>query len=137
MKVKSCGIIPVLKQNNKIKFLLIQHQAGHWAFPKGGVEQGETEAETAKRELREETGIKDFKTLNDIYFTEKYSFEKDGKKYDKMVKYFLAWVRNSEVKLLKSELQNYRWLEYAEAIKLITYEDAKNILRQVNKYLIQ
>ncbi len=133
MKIKSCGIIPFVKQNHKIKFLLVQHQAGHWSFPKGRIKKGEREIETAKRELVEETGLKDFEILKNICFTEKYGFEKDGKKYDKEVRYFLALVKSSKVKLSRSELQAYRWLGFKEAVKLITHESARDILRECVK----
>lgn len=135
MKIKSCGIIPILKQNDKIKFLLIQHQTGHWSFPKGRQEKTETQPETAQRELIEETGIKDFKILNDIYFTEKYDFEENGEKYDKEVKYFVALVKNPKVKLLKSELKNYRWVEFDKAMELITYASTKDIFKIAQKYI--
>ena len=133
MKIKSCGIIPVLKQNNKTKFLLIHHQVGHWSFPKGRMEKDETEIETAKRELIEETNIKDFKILDNLYFTEKYSFKEGNKKYDKQVKYFVALIKNPKVKILEAELQDYKWLNFDDAIELITFEGAKNILKRVNK----
>ena len=133
MKIKSCGIIPILKQKNKIKFLLIRHQVGHWSFPKGRMEKDETEIETAKRELIEETNIKDFKILDNLYFTEKYSFKEGNKKYDKQVKYFVALIKNPKVKILEAELQDYKWLNFDDAIELITFEGAKNILKRVNK----
>ena len=50
---KSCGA--VIFDNDKV--LVIQQVAGHWGFPKGHVEQGETELETAKREIKEETNL--------------------------------------------------------------------------------
>jgi bis(5'-nucleosidyl)-tetraphosphatase len=133
MKIKSCGIVPVLKQNNNIKFLLIHHQVGHWSFPKGRMEKDETEIETAKRELIEETSIKDFEILNDLYFTEKYSFKEGDKKYDKQVKYFVALIKNPKVKILEAELQDYKWLNFNNALKLITFQGAKTILKKVNR----
>lgn len=132
MKTKSCGIIPILKEKNKkIKFLLVQHNSGHWSFPKGGIKKGETEIETAQRELKEETGIIAFEILNNIWFTKKYSFKKDGQSYDKTVRYFLAWVKNPKIKLLKPELQNYKWAEFEKAMEIITYPSAKNIIKKI------
>ena len=51
---KSCGII---LYNEKKEYLIIRHVAGHWDFPKGHVENSETEEETALREILEETGL--------------------------------------------------------------------------------
>ncbi|MFH1332713.1 MAG: NUDIX domain-containing protein, partial [archaeon] len=55
IKEKSAGVIVY----NNGEFLILQYTAGHWDFPKGHIEKGETERETALRELKEETGITD------------------------------------------------------------------------------
>ena len=56
-KEKSCGAI-VYREKDGVEILLIKHKnGGHWAFPKGHVENKETEEETALREIREETGL--------------------------------------------------------------------------------
>ena len=57
-KEKSCGAI-VYREKDGVEILLIKHKnGGHWAFPKGHVENKETEEETALREIWEETGLK-------------------------------------------------------------------------------
>ena len=50
-KEKSCGCI-IIKDD---EVLLIKHNKGHWDFPKGHMEEGETEKQTAVREVKEET----------------------------------------------------------------------------------
>ena len=55
---KSCGGVVYKMENGVPHFVLIKHRkGGHWAFPKGHMEQGESERETARREIREETGV--------------------------------------------------------------------------------
>ena len=55
---KSCGAIVARKTESGREILLIRHvNGGHWAFPKGHVEKGETEEQTALREILEETGL--------------------------------------------------------------------------------
>lgn len=55
---KSCGGVVYKIENGTPYFLLIKHRkGGHWAFPKGHMEFGESERETARREIREETGV--------------------------------------------------------------------------------
>ena len=54
---KSCGAICYTREEGAPRVLVICHRyGGHWAFPKGHVEAGESEEETAMREVREETG---------------------------------------------------------------------------------
>lgn len=54
---KSCGAVVVREDAGQKEILLIRHNAGHWAFPKGHMEEGETEVQTASREIQEETGL--------------------------------------------------------------------------------
>ena len=55
---KSCGVLPYRLQNGLQEFLLVyEHYSQCWSLPKGHMEAGETEAETALRELKEETGL--------------------------------------------------------------------------------
>ena len=56
-KEKSCGGIIYKQENEVYKFLRIKPILGHWGFSKCHVEDGETEVETAIREIKEETGF--------------------------------------------------------------------------------
>jgi 8-oxo-dGTP pyrophosphatase MutT (NUDIX family) len=58
IKEKSCGAVVFTRVNNKIKYLLIRSLTGTYGFPKGHVEAGETEEQTALREVFEEVGVK-------------------------------------------------------------------------------
>ena len=77
---KSCGIVLF----HSDEFLIIQHSVkpnvteGHWDFPKGHVEENETEFETAVRELKEETGITDFLLIDNFKHRISYSFHKNN-----------------------------------------------------------
>ena len=56
-KEKSCGAVIYKFEENELYVLLLKHNLGHWSFAKGHVESGETEVETAKREVNEEVGV--------------------------------------------------------------------------------
>lgn len=135
MKDKSFGVIPVLRKGESYYFLLIQHHAGHWAFPKGHAEKGESEAETAKREFEEEIGIKKFKIVPRVCFIERYKYKLGGKLIDKTVKYFLAFVKDKTVKIQEKEISDYKWVSFNEALELITYKETDNVLKEVKEYL--
>ena len=58
IREKSCGPLVYRKKQDRLELLLIRHKnGGHWSFPKGHVETGETEPQTALREIKEETGL--------------------------------------------------------------------------------
>ncbi|MBE9186505.1 NUDIX domain-containing protein [Microcoleus sp. LEGE 07076] len=149
MKDDAFGIVPVFSRDADTSFLLIQHQAGHWAFPKGHAEPGESALETAKRELEEETGIRDYEVLEEPSFVEHYSFvqesaptsvkhyafAKQGEVIEKTVTYFVAFVNSMDVVLQVEEVQNSAWISFEEAINLISFEGNRGILREVKAYL--
>jgi len=135
MEDKSFGVILVMKKDNEWLFLLIQHNHGHWAFPKGHPEQGESEIATAKREFEEEAGVKEYELKENVSFVENYPYQgKDGV-IKKQVKYFLAVVNKPDVSLQKEELQNFKWVDYEEALELITFDEAKEILKEANNLI--
>ncbi|MEG4576175.1 NUDIX domain-containing protein [Microcoleus sp. N3A4] len=135
MKDECFGIVPIFGKEADALFLLIQHQAGHWAFPKGHANPGESPAETARREFEEETGISDFEMLDEPTFTEHYSFVKDGEQIEKSVTYFLGFVKSMEVVLQEEEVQNSAWLSVEEAVKRITFDANRQMFGEVKAYL--
>jgi len=125
---KSCGCIVI---NNKNEVLLIHHNGGHWDFPKGHVEDGETEIETAKREVKEETNI-DVEINEKFRYTIKYSPKQD---VIKEVVYFLAKNINDSKKAQIEEVSEVNWFSYEEAIEKITYDNARYLLKKAKEDL--
>jgi 8-oxo-dGTP pyrophosphatase MutT (NUDIX family) len=136
MEERSCGIIPIRYKKTQPEFLLIQHHAGHWGFPKGHQEAGENELATARRELFEETGVK-LKKVFPERFVERYQYQRAGKKRKKSVVYFAALVKPGLVKIQKEEIKSYAWLSYRRAIQRIPYEEMKKILRAVKNTVVK
>ena len=131
------GIIPVYTNGEETLFCLIQHAAGHWGFPKGHIDPGESEEQTALREAREEAGITDAKLDTSRVFTESYGFEKNGQQYQKTVRYFLAEVSRTDNVTpdeFKGEIPDMRWSLYPEALELIR-EQSKPLLEEAQEYL--
>lgn len=123
------GVVPVqVGAGGDRRYLLIQHQAGHWAFPKGHAEAGETPLETAHREFQEETGITQYEIIPGIELSENYNFEIKGRYQFKTVRYFPAIVQQTEVKIQLSEIKDFAWLPYAEAMKRLTYAPNRQVL---------
>ena len=131
-------MIPILRKGEQTLFLLIQHNAGHWAFPKGHAERGESDIEAARRELSEETGIASATLDESRIFEERYTktWRGDARKLvRKTVRYYVGEVDNPRVKVQEEEIQNYKWATVDEARKLITYSESRRLLEEAAKYL--
>ena len=71
---KSCGALIFRDEGGKRLYLLLHYAGGHWDFPKGHVEAGESEEQTAKREIQEETGISSIEFLPGFHEAVSYLF---------------------------------------------------------------
>ena len=125
---KSCGAIIV---NEKLEVLLLKHKAGHWAFPKGHVEKNETEEETALREVKEETNL-DIKLNTKFREIVKYS---PAEEVEKEVIYFIGYDIKGKEKPQLEEISEIKWININKAINIVTYENDKELLKKVKKYL--
>ncbi len=133
-KEKSCGAVIYTAEKKKLKFILIQEVNGIWGFPKGHVEDNETEIETATREIWEETGlvVKFYKNFREI---EKYSFETDGKTTDKEVVYFLARFDKQKPKALRREISRITLTDFERAYDTLGHERKKEILTKAQEFI--
>ena len=120
---KSCGA--VIFDGDKV--LVIQQQEGHWGFPKGHVEDGESEVETAIREIKEETNL-------DVEINEKYRYvETYSPKFDvtKDVVFFVAEKIGGNILAQEEEVKKIEWLNINDAMERLTFESSKNVLANV------
>ena len=122
-KEKSCGCIVI--DNDKV--LLVKHNAGHIAFPKGHIEQGETEKECALRETFEETGLK-VKIIDGYRYTQTYFAKQDVLKE---VVYFLAEKKEGTIKKQDEEIASLGFYSFEDAISMISYQDTITLFYKV------
>ena len=111
--------------------LIKNKRSAHWGFPKGHIEHGETEMDTAKREVLEETGLHIELIPN---FVEKSEYSIQGK-IEKSVALFLAKTNDTQTIIQKEEIEDYIWLEYEKAKKLLKFENDISIIDKADKYL--
>jgi bis(5'-nucleosidyl)-tetraphosphatase len=130
---KSCGAVVYVK-NSEVKYLLLQYEAGHWDFVKGNVEEGESEQETTLRELREETGIADAQFISGFKEKISYFYKRQGATVYKEVVFFLMEAKNTDVKLSFEHIA-FDWLTYDEAMKKLTFKNAKDVLQRAREFL--
>tara|TARA_Y100000294_G_scaffold176772_1_gene200155 strand:+ start:3840 stop:4247 length:408 start_codon:yes stop_codon:yes gene_type:complete len=132
-KERSAGAI-VFRKDKEIKYLLLHYEEGHWDFPKGHIEENETAIEALKREVEEETGIKDIEILESFKEHIHYFFRFKKELISKNVVFYLAKTKTKQIKL-SSEHIGFKWLPYDKAVEKSTFKNAKNILENANKFL--
>ena len=130
---KSCGAIIFSEGQEDYEFLLIKHRkGGHWGFPKGHVDEGETEQQTALREIYEETGLS-VELLEGFREEDCYS-PKYG--VSKTAIYFLAKAASQDVTYIFPEIETHEWLNINEALEQLIFESSKQQLRRAYEYLM-
>jgi bis(5'-nucleosidyl)-tetraphosphatase len=129
MREESCGAVIY----HKNEFLLLKYEAGHWGFPKGNRERGETKLETAVREVKEETGITDLE-FADFEKNISYFYKRKGKTVYKTVTYFLAASKTRDV-TISWEHKGFAWLPYKKALEKLTFSNAREVLRAGKHFL--
>ena len=131
---KSAGIVLFRNDSGKNEFLLLNYPQGHWDFVKGKIEKNETLHEAALRETREETGISNIEFFDGFEESVEYDFRFKKEDIHKKVIFFLAKTDEKNIKL-SHEHNDYLWLEYSDALKKTTFENAKNVLTKANEFL--
>lgn len=136
---KSAGAI-IFREEGKIYYLLLHYPSAarrskeYWDFPKGHIEKGEKLEDTAKREVEEETGLKNIGFIEGFKETVKYFFKFQGENIFKFVTFFLVETKKKEIKI-SDEHVGFQWLSFGEAIKQLTFKNAKDILKKANDFL--
>jgi 8-oxo-dGTP pyrophosphatase MutT (NUDIX family) len=132
---KSCGALIFRNEAGKRLYLLLHYAGGHWDFPKGHVEKGEAEEQTARREIQEETGLISLEFLPGFREEISYSFRHNtGEVAQKQVVFFLAKTDEKLVRLSDEHI-GFAWLPYLAARKKATYENAQGLLEKAEKKL--
>lgn len=140
------GIVPIfipematIEDIDYFEYLVVQHHAGHWGFPKGHADPDEEPQDSACREFSEETGISaaDFFLLPGPSLQESYRIEKRKRIVEKTVTYFPARVWTKTVAVQPEEIQAYAWGNYRETSDRLTYEPIRRVLREVRATAIE
>lgn len=128
---KSCGAVMFTEVDGVRKFILITNISGHIGFPKGHIEMGEDEKQTALREVYEETGVK---TQLLDGFRESYNYLINGFIKKKAV-YYLAPFNAEDVKMNIMEISEYRLVTYEEALSVLNFKHDRDILTKANQFI--
>ena len=136
-------VVAYSRKKDKVYYLILKrklHWKG-WEFPKGGTKPFfiETKTDAVRRELKEETNLKILK-IKQFDVSGKYKYRKKlpdrkgivGQKFS----LYAAEVEKGKVKLDKLEHSGYKWVEFKEAIKKLTWQNQRECLKIVNKGLM-
>ena len=130
---RSCGAIVFTRKDGQLLFVVVQEQAGAYSFPKGHMEGDETEMETARREIYEETGLRP-RFIDGFYQQDEYDMaEKPGTR--KRVTYFLAEFEGSPVLQRPNEIRRVLLLPYDQAMTCFEHESTRRIFTAARDYL--
>jgi bis(5'-nucleosidyl)-tetraphosphatase len=140
---KSCGVVPVhVTPDGDVRFLLlhsgqVRNPKATWEFPKGGVEPGESEEETALRECMEETGLTQVSLVPGYRAIDVYVFHREGSRIKKWVIYFLAVVGDptgmkpepdGREHVLDAQGRWFQWLSYEETRRTLYHGGQRRVL---------
>nr|WP_297763737.1 NUDIX domain-containing protein [uncultured Butyrivibrio sp.] len=131
---KSCGAIVYKIEDGVIKYLLVEEASGFHSFPKGHMENEETEEETALREIKEETNL-DATLISGFRESEQYKpAEKPG--VTKQVIYFLAQYTDEIPQVTRpQEVRSLKSLSLEEALGVIEHVNKKEILLRADEFI--
>ena len=131
---KSCGAGIFRQGEDGWCVLLIRHTKGrHISFPKGHVEPGETESQTAEREILEETGLS--VRVDRRYRAEnRYNIRPDTQK---LVVIFTAVTDQAEITPQPEEIAEAFWLPVEEAAAKLTYDRDRKIMRDAFAHILK
>ncbi len=143
---RSVGAVVFRVVQGKIEFLLLQYRNGHWEFPRGKMEEGEEEQDTMRREIYEETGIKNITVIEGFRRTMSFAYRACGQEKKERIKdqacifvrkkaiFYLAESHDSTV-TVSCEHRAAEWLSFGDAKERLTYKNGKKVLTHAQKYL--
>ncbi|MBM6754610.1 NUDIX domain-containing protein [Lactobacillus alvi] len=131
---RTSGAVVYRHHQGQLEYLLLQstNQGNFWGFPKGHVEGDETLLATAKREIKEETGLA--LTIN-TQFAVYTQYDLPNGNHKEMTLFTAELADQAALTLQAAEIKNAAWLPYQAARERLTYDNLKQLLDEANAYL--
>ena len=132
---KSCGAVVFTQENGTVRYVITESIRHFFGFPKGHVEPGESEEETALREVQEETGLS-VRLFDGFRMEDKYTFEIEGETICKKTVYFLGEYVDQTPKRQESEIREILLLDYETALARLKFDRQKEILKAAHERIL-
>ena len=135
------------RTDGKIQYLLLKRmpeKGGFWQPITGGLEEGETKIETLKREIREETGMKNIiKIIENVHYYEFLDpslieyFKRHGHACNHIEEYAFGVEVSSDEKVVLDgkEHSEFKWCSFREALRLMKWKGNKDALKKLDRIL--
>lgn len=131
---KSSGMIVYREGGNTLQFLFLKRREGFLDFPKGHIEKGETEVDSAIRETREETGL-ELNPDTSFRYNQEYFYTLRGETVKKRVIMFLGRCRENCDVEISWEHEGFQWLTYDDAMKQLSFKNQKEMLTKAMDHI--
>jgi 8-oxo-dGTP pyrophosphatase MutT (NUDIX family) len=133
------GVVFRVKEGGGFDVAIIKTHEGRWQLPKGWVEDGETHEATAAREVREETGIEGevvgpIESI-DYWFVSRY--DPEPARIHKRVHFFLLRCTGGSTDEHDDEVQDARWVEIGEALRLLSFAGERRVMSKAQEVLVR
>lgn len=133
---KSCGAVVFTRISGEIRYVIVTQRSGRHCFPKGHVEPGETEHQTALREIWEETGLRPV-ILDGFRETESYEILKKPGTVKDVIYFAAEYADQQPGPSVNDEIHEVSIVPYAEALELLETESRKSVLMKANTWLLE
>lgn len=132
----SAGFVIFRVKDQVREYLLLQYPRGHIDLPRGHLKKGENTLQAAYRELEEETGIYEFTHIPGFMGENILHFNRGTQMVEKKVIFYLGQAINDQVTLSHEHI-DYFWLPFPQAYQKITFQNAKNLIENAEKFIIE
>jgi 8-oxo-dGTP pyrophosphatase MutT (NUDIX family) len=131
MKTRSAGGVVT---NDEGEVLVVSQRGTSWSLPKGHIDAGEEALDAARREIYEESGIRDLELIRELGTYERYKIGVDGgddRSELKAITMFLFRTREKSLRPVDPDNPEARWVEKGRVALLLTHEKDKEFFRQI------
>ena len=129
--LRSAGGVAASGEGAGLRVAVMRSTYGTWVLPKGGIEQGETPEEAARREIGEEIGLTQLESLGCLGWTE-HGFERDGMRFRKRVEWFVFTAPAGSLLHPQPEqnVLDCGWFTPQQAMTLLSHPNQRRMLRR-------